>query len=67
MLHFYFALGFKFDEHLGMEMAIRTARNILIRAGLRGRMPAEKPLMREKNRKARLAFARVHKDWTVEQ
>jgi transposase len=54
-------------EHLGVEMAIRTARNILIRAGLCGRMPAKKPLMREKNRKARLAFARAHKDWTVEQ
>lgn len=54
-------------EHMGVEMTTRTARRILVRAGLPARRPAKKPLISAKNRKALLAFARTHLDWTVEQ
>lgn len=33
-------------------------------AGLNARRPAKKPLIREKNRKARLEFARKYRNWT---
>ena len=55
------------EDHLGVNMAIRTARNILLREGLRGRIPAKKPWISKKNRSARLKFAIAHKDWTVRQ
>jgi transposase len=55
------------EDHLGVNMAIRTARRILIRARLPARIPAKKPWISKKNRVARLKFAREHKDWTVRQ
>jgi transposase len=55
------------EDHLGINMAIRTARNVLLRAGLKGRIPAKKPWISKKNRAARLKFAKEHKDWTVEK
>lgn len=55
------------QDHLNITMSVRTARNILIRAGLRGRIPVKKPWISKKNRIARLKFAREHKDWTVQQ
>lgn len=54
-------------EHLGVEITSRTARNILIRAGFPARRPAKKPLISAKNRKARVAFAREHLNWSVDQ
>ena len=44
------------QDNFGITMTDRTARNILIRAGLRGRVPAKKPLISKKNRTARLKF-----------
>lgn len=55
------------QDNLGLTMTDRTARNILIRAGLRGRVPAKKPWISKKNRAARMKFANDHKDWTVQQ
>uniref|UniRef100_A0A914D0N1 Transposase n=1 Tax=Acrobeloides nanus TaxID=290746 RepID=A0A914D0N1_9BILA len=63
--------GSRFDGYandtLGVNIKIRTARNILIKAGLRGRRPAKKPWISKKNRSARLKFAKEHKDWTIDQ
>jgi len=44
----------------------RSIRNRLIEGGLSGRIAAKKPLLSEKNRAARLEFAMMHRDWTVE-
>ena len=55
------------QDNLGIVMTARTARNMLIREGLRGRVPAKKPWISKKNRAARLKFAREHANWTVNQ
>jgi hypothetical protein len=44
------------NDTLGVNIKIRTARNILIKAGFRGRRPAKKPWISKKNRSARLKF-----------
>ena len=51
-------------EHLGLDIGVHTIRRRLNSAELFARRPAKKPLISEKNRRARLAFARRHQHWT---
>ena len=53
------------EEH-GVNLASRTVRKRLQKAGLRGCVAAKKPLLSAANVRRRLVFAREHKDWTVE-
>ena len=48
----------------GISMTTRTVRNILRRAKIFARRPARKPKLLEKHRRARLAFALAHMDWS---
>lgn len=52
------------NETLGLKISGWTARRILTRAKLFARRPAKKPLVSDRNRKARLAFARQYQFWT---
>ena len=54
-------------DHLNLNISDRTARRILIKAGLPAGTPAKKPWISKKNRSARLKFAKDHKDQTVAQ
>lgn len=48
-----------------ITVGIRTVQRRLVDAKLFSRRPAKKPLVSERNRAARLAFARRHLNWTV--
>lgn len=47
------------------QVSPRTVRRVLKRNGLVARRPAKKPAISQNNRKARLAFAKAHLNWTV--
>lgn len=49
----------------GLPVGVETVKRRLRAAGLYGRRPARKPLISEKNRKARLGFARKYERFTV--
>ena len=53
-------------EH-GVSVSISTTRRRLREAGHIGRKPRKKPRLTWQNKKARVEFARTHKDWTAEQ
>lgn len=48
-----------------ITVGIRTVQRRLVDAKLFSRRPTKKPLVSERNRAARLAFARRHLNWTV--
>lgn len=50
-------LSAAFEQHSGKKVCAETIRRVLRRAGYNGRVARKKPLLTEKNRKARLAFA----------
>lgn len=50
----------------GLQASSKTVQRRLIAVGLNGRIPVKKPLIRKKNLKARLEFAKRHLDWTVD-
>lgn len=52
----------KASKEMGIELSKTTAKRILRRAKLFGRRPSKKPLISEKNRKARLAYSKKYKD-----
>ena len=54
------------DDH-GVHVSSRTVRSRLFSAGLRGCVAAKKPLLRDPTICKRLAFAREHRNWTIEQ
>lgn len=54
-------------QHYGVSLDVSTVNRRLNDAGLYGRHAAKKPLVSQKNRKARLAFARRHVNWTPDQ
>lgn len=49
---------------MDLNISVHTARRRLRAAELYARRPAKKPFISEKNRKARLAFARRYQHWT---
>uniref|UniRef100_A0AAY5KAR6 Transposase Tc1-like domain-containing protein n=1 Tax=Esox lucius TaxID=8010 RepID=A0AAY5KAR6_ESOLU len=51
----------------GVKCSARTVRNRLLRAGLKSCTSRKKPFVNEKQRRARLKFAKDHKDWTIEE
>ena len=52
---------------LELNVLENTVRRHLDDAGLYSYSAAKKPFKSEKNRKARLEFAKAHRNWTVEQ
>ena len=54
-------------NHLIYRVSRRTVARRLAEAGLNGRVAAKKPLLTQKHRKMRLAWARAHKHWTPAQ
>jgi transposase len=50
----------------GRSVSSRTVSNELHNAGLRAKTKKKKPMISAKNRKERLAFAKSHKDWTLD-
>ncbi|GBM15243.1 Transposable element Tcb1 transposase [Araneus ventricosus] len=46
------------------KSCVRTIRRRLQAAGLNGRRPIKKPAISTKNSKARVEWAKAHKDWT---
>jgi hypothetical protein len=50
----------------GTNVSPRSVRRALYDAGLRAGRKIRKPAISQKNRKDRLAFAKSHRDWTVE-
>lgn len=53
-------------EMKGRSLSSKTVRRALHNAGLKATTKKKKPTISQKNRKERLAFAKSHKDWTVE-
>lgn len=53
-------------EH-GVEASVATVKRRLKDAGLHGRIAKRKPLLSQRHKTARLAWARQRSDWTVEQ
>ena len=53
-------------EH-GVNVSTSTTRRRLREAGHIGRKPGKKPRLTLRHKKARLEFARTHKNWTAEQ
>jgi transposase len=51
----------------GVDVTPRTIQNRLMEAGLYGRVARRKPLISEKNRIARLNWAKEHANWTIQQ
>lgn len=54
------------QEHNGIKVSRQTLSRELHNAGLRSTTKKKKPAISQKNRKERLAFAKSHKDWTVD-
>lgn len=50
----------------GVEIADRTARNLIHEAGLRVRHGIKKPLLTKEHRRIRLEFALAHQDWDAD-
>ena len=50
----------------GVKCKARTFRNRLLEAGLKSYKARKKPFINKKQRRARLKFAKDHKDWTIE-
>jgi len=49
----------------GLKVSANTIRRRLDAAGLSARVPVKKPLIRTKNRRIRLNFAKEHESWTT--
>lgn len=52
------------EANHAVNVHVSTVKRRLASWGLHGRRPSKKPLISKKNRKARLDFARCHRDWT---
>ena len=53
-------------QSTGVEVSTSTIRKRLLRSGLRGCKAKKKPKVSEKQRKARIAWAKEHLNWTSE-
>lgn len=54
------------NKHRERKLSTTTVKRRLIAIGLNGRVAAKKPLLRPKNSKKRLQFAKDHLNWTQE-
>ena len=54
-------------RELQLDISENTVRRRLDHAGLHSYRAAKKPFISAKNRKARLEFAKTHKNWTIDQ
>ena len=52
---------------LSLEVSSRTVRRRSVEAGLSARKASKKPFISQKNRRARLAFAKAHIGWSPAQ
>ena len=50
----------------GVKCTVRTVQNCLLEAGLKSRKARKKPFINEKQRRARLRFAKDNMDWTTD-
>ena len=57
----------EYNETAEKLVYVRTIRNRLMKAGLRGRVAAKKTLLRKANKVKRLQWARKHANWTISQ
>ena len=57
----------EYNETAEKLVCVRTIRNRLMKAGVRGRVAAKKPLLRKANKVKRLQWARKHANWTTSQ
>ena len=57
----------EYNETAEKLVYVRTIRNRLMKAGLRGRVAAKKLLLRKANKVERLQWARKHANWTISQ
>jgi transposase len=60
------AAAMRLKEDLGVEVSASTIGRALQEAGMSAAEKKEKPMLSAKNIKARLAFAKKHKDWTID-
>lgn len=54
------------NEGRAKPVSLTTVKRRLAKAGLHGRIAARKPLLRPQNRKKRLEWAKLHKDWDMD-
>lgn len=52
------------EHHI--QASVATVKRRLIQAGLRGRIAKRKPLLTQRHKDRRLAWAQLHRDWTEE-
>jgi transposase len=53
-------------ENYNIDLSISGIKGVLRRNGLRGRVRRKKPRLLTRHRRERLAFARRHRNWTVD-
>ena len=56
-----------FNENAMNQVSTSLIKKRLCAAGLKGRVAARKPLLRKVNQQKRLAWAKFHENWTVQQ
>lgn len=54
------------NQSLDKSISVSTVKNRLRSAGLFGRVAARKPYLSSENKRKRLAWAKLHKNWTIE-
>lgn len=54
------------EESTGSRVTPGHLRKVLIKEGMRARRPRKKPFVNERQRQARLNWAKAHQHWTVE-
>ena len=57
----------EWEESTGVQVSTRTVRRRLVDNGLKGCRARKKPLLTNKQRERRLAWAHAHKNWTRAQ
>ena len=60
-------LASRASESLGVPLSMSTVRRVLQKFGLRRRIARRKPLLTKVQRRKRLQWAKVHKNWPIPQ
>ncbi|KAL1919200.1 uncharacterized protein VTP21DRAFT_2582 [Calcarisporiella thermophila] len=53
-------------EEYNVDLSVTAVRNVLKRNQMSSRSCGKKPLLKDRYRKARLAFARKYRSWTID-